>query len=298
MEKTAIMTDTNSGITPEEAKEKGVYLLPMIFFIEGKEYKECVNLTWDTFYGYLKEGREVSTTQPSLEEMSSMWDQLLTEYDKVIYIPMSKALSGTYEAAKLLSEDYDGRVLVEASTRISATQENTVFYAKTLADKGIPAQEIVRELEENDLNARIYITVDTLDYLRKSGRVSSFTAIAGDVLNIKPIIQIVGGLLEPIARIRGRKRAKKRMEDLLREQVDDFLTKFPLEELRIYIAHSAVEEEALEWGKELEEQYPKFGPVKVVKLPMSVCCHTGPGTIGTGGRSSLILLDRTSLLSI
>ncbi len=281
MEKTAILTDTNSGIYPEEAKEHGIYLLPMIFYVEGDEYKETVNLDWDTFDNCILEGKDVQTTQPSVVELGRIWNDLLQEYDKVIYIPMSKALSGTYETALALSENFDGKVFIVPSTRISATQESSVWHAKRLADEGVDAADILKELVDNDLNARIWITVDTLDYLKKSGRVSSLTALAGNVLNIKPIIQIMGDKLEPIQNVRGRKKAKRTMVELLHQEVADFESRYPHEELHIYIAYSTVTDEAIEWGEYLEEEFPGY-KVKVVRLAMSICCHTGPGTIGTG----------------
>ncbi len=281
MEKTAIMTDTNSGIYPEEAKEHGIYLLPMIFYVEGKEYTETVNLDWETFDNSIIEGKEVQTTQPSMAELTGMWDDLLKDYDKVIYIPMSKALSGTYETALALSEDYDGNVFIVPSTRISATQESAVWHAKRLADEGVDAADIVKDVVDNDLNARIWITVDTLDYLKKSGRVSSLTALAGNVLNIKPLIQIMGDKLEPIENVRGRKKAKRRMVELLHTEVEDFESKYPKDELHIFLAYSTVTDEAEEWGRMIEEEFPGY-KVKVVRLAMSICCHTGPGTIGTG----------------
>ncbi len=281
MEKTAILTDTNSGIYPEEAKEHGIYLIPMIFYVDGKEYTETVNLDWDTFDQYILDGKDVQTVQPPIADLGKMWEDLLQDYDKVVYIPMSRALSGTYETAVLLAEAFDGKVLIVPSTRISATQESSVWHAKRLADEGVDAADIVKELTDNDLNARIWITVDTLDYLKKSGRVSSLTALAGNVLNIKPIIQIMGSKLEPIENIRGRKKAKRRMLELLHQEVADFESKYPKEELHIYIAYSTVTDEANEWAETIESEFPGYH-VKVVRLAMSICCHTGPGTIGTG----------------
>lgn len=280
MEKIAVVTDSNSGITQEEAAQHGVYVIPMIFYVKDSEYKEGISLDDDTFFNALREGAKVSTSQTSLADLTEMWEELLEENDKIIYIPMSKALSGGFAAASALSEEYEGRVLVIDGARISVTQASMVYYAKKLADEGVSAEKIKECLLKEAMKAGIYITVESLEYLRRGGRISAAAAVAGNVLNIKPVLQIQGGLLELLGKARGQKKAKKMMEEALKKDVERFLENEEKENIHIYAGHADAEEEVKEWAKELETLFPDF-EIEIVKLPKSICCHVGPGTIGT-----------------
>lgn len=279
MEKIAILTDSNSGLTREEAEKKHIYILPMVFFVDGKEYTEGVSLTEEVFFGSLREGRPVSTTQPSLAELSEVWERLLKSHDKVLHIPMSKALSGGYDAAVVHSREYNGRVLVADSRRISVTQASAAVRARELADEGISAQEIKEYLENMAMEASIYITVESLEYLKKSGRIRGVEALAGEILNIKPVIQIKGGLLEAHSKVRGRKKAKKAIEDVILKEGRELAEKYGENNLEVYVGHADAGEEAEEWKEKFEGMFPGK-KVTVAKLPMSICCHVGPGTIG------------------
>lgn len=281
MERIAIVTDSNSGLTKEEASKYGIYLLPMKFYIEGKEYTEGVSITFEEFFERLRNGENVSTTQPAPGEMTDIWDELLKTYDKILHIPMSRALSGGYSTAVMMSGDYDGKVLVVDNSRISVTLASAVIHAKKRADAGASAQEIKKELEELALEASIYITVDTLEYLRKGGRIGSVSALAGEMLNIRPVIQLRGGLLEPYCKVRGRKKAKKEMEQALYNDVQVLKEKFGEGKIEYFVAHADAAEEAEECRGKMEELFPGVS-VHVAVLPMSIGCHVGPGTLGIG----------------
>ena len=132
MGKIAVLTDSNSGITQEQAKELGVYVIPMPFFIDGQQYFEGINLTQEEFYEKLKNDADISTSQPSVGELQDEWDKLLKEYDEIVFIPMSSGLSGTCQTAAMLSDDYDGKVQVVNNQRISVTMRQSVLDAKLL----------------------------------------------------------------------------------------------------------------------------------------------------------------------
>ncbi len=281
MEKIAILTDSNSGLTKEEAAKHQIHILPMIFFVDGTECIEGVSLSEEEFFRRMKQGYTVSTTQPSLASLSELWEELLKEYDKIIHIPMSKALSGGYSAAVMFSKDYDGRVLVVDSRRISVTQASAAIAARRLVRAGVPAEDIKKELEDMALQASIYITVDTLEYLKRGGRIRSAEALAGEILNIKPVIQVKGGLLEPYCKVRGRKRAKKEMEDAIFKDGKALMDKFGEDKLELYVAHADAGQEAEEWAAKIEGLFPGK-QARIATLPMSICCHVGPGTIGVG----------------
>lgn len=281
MEKIAILTDSNSGLTKEEAEQYQIHILPMTFFVDDKECVEGVSLSEKEFFDSMRQGYTVSTTQPSLAALSDLWGELLKTYDKIVHIPMSKALSGGYSAAVMFSEDYDGRVVVVDSRRISVTQASAAIQAAKLAKRGASAEEIKEQIENMALEASIYLTVDTLEYLKRGGRIRSAEALAGEILNIRPVIQVKGGLLEPYCKVRGRKRAKKEMEDAILQDGKALMEKYGEEKMELYVAHADAEEEAREWVKKIESLFPGK-KAKLSSLPLSICCHVGPGTIGTG----------------
>ena len=167
MKKVAVVTDSNAGIRQKEAKELGIFVLPMPFTIDDQTYYEDINLTHEEFFEKQLNGAEIFTSQPVVGNVKELWDQILKDYDEIVHIPMSSGLSGSCQTAMMLAQEYDNRVFVVDSQRISVTQKYDVIDAKRLADQGKSGQEICDILTENKLNASIYITVNTLDYLKK-----------------------------------------------------------------------------------------------------------------------------------
>lgn len=223
--KTAIVTDTNSGIFPEEAQELGVFVLPMPVLIDGETYYEGENLSIQQFYRLLTNGAAVFTSQPGPGYILPLWDRILEEYDELVYIPMSSGLSSSCETAQGLAREYGGRVQVADNHRISLSQKSAVLDAKALADAGCGAAEIRRELERTAYDSMIYIGVETLEYLKKSGRVTAAGAALGTVLNLRPLLKIEGGKLDARARVRGTDSCKKRLLSEIEKSLEDFLTK-------------------------------------------------------------------------
>ena len=172
MRKVAIITDSNSGITQEMGKELGIYVLPMPFTIDGKEFFEGITLTQKEFYEKLVQDADIATSQPSPESVLELWEGALKEYEEVVHIPMSSGLSGSCETAIALAQDFDGRVQVVNNQRISITQRRSVIDAIALADQGKSAVEIREQLEAEKLESSIYITLTTLKYLKKGGRIT------------------------------------------------------------------------------------------------------------------------------
>lgn len=279
MGKIAILTDSNSGITQEQAGAFGVHVIPMPFFINGEQFFEGISLTQEEFYRRLEEDADISTSQPSVGEMQEYWNRLLGEYDEIVFIPMSSGLSGTCQTATVLAEDYDGRIQVVNNQRISVTMRQSVLDAKLLADKGYDAAGIKAVLERERLASSIYITVETLKYLKKGGRITAAAAAVGTVLNLKPVLQIQGEKLDAYAKARGKAAAKKIM---LKAMADDMQTRFAeaAEQGRMHIqaAYAGNREEAEEWAKLVQETYPKFD-FHMDPLSLSVACHIGYGAI-------------------
>ena len=279
MGKVAIVTDSNSGITQQMAKELGIHVLPMPFTINDVEYYEDVNLTQDEFYKMLEEGTDIATSQPSVGEVMDLWDKLLEEYEEIVYIPMSSGLSGSCGTAVALASDYDGKVQVVDNKRISDTLKQSALDAKKLAEEGKSAAEIREILEKESYQATIYITVDTLKYLKKGGRVTAAGAAIGTVLNIKPVLTIQGDKLDAFAKVRGLKFAKKTMMDAIVKDINNrFSEELENNQLKLAVVHTKNQELAEELYQELKEIYPNL-PISIEVLSLSVACHIGPGAL-------------------
>ena len=277
MKKIAIMTDSNSGITQEKGKELGICVLPMPFFINEKLYFEDITLTQEEFYKYLEADADISTSQPSPGDVMERWDQLLEEYDEVVHIPMSSGLSGSCETAMTLAQDYDGKVQVVNNQRISVTQEQAVYDAMLLRDAGKDAVQIKEILEAEKFESTIYITVDTLKYLKKGGRITPAAAALGTVLNLKPVLQIQGEKLDAFAKVRGWKAAKRTM---LKAIAADLKERFKGKEdqLVLGVVCTCSKEDAAEWKEEIHTMFPQF-EIMEAPLSLSVACHIGPGAM-------------------
>ena len=277
MKKIAIVTDSNSGITQEMGKTMGIHVIPMPFFIDGELFLEDITLTQEEFYKRLGEDSDISTSQPSPGEVMECWDELLKEYDEIVHIPMSSGLSSTCHAAQSLSQEYEGKVCVVDNQRISVTQKQSVEDAIVLRDAGKSASEIKEILEAEKLQASIYITVDTLKYLKKGGRVTPAAAALGTVLNLKPVLQIQGEKLDAFSKVRGWKAAKRTM---LKAIEKDLIDRFAdvREDMVLGMAYTCSKEEAQEWKQEIAEKFPEYEIVEG-PLSLSVACHIGPGAM-------------------
>lgn len=279
MKKIAIMTDSNSGITQKQGEELGVTVLPMPFLIDGKEYFEDMTLSQDEFYNMLEQNADVGTSQPAIGHIMDTWDNLLKDYDEIVHIPMSSGLSGSYETALMLAEDYGGRVEVVNNQRISVTQRQSVLDAMELVKADKTARQIKHILEDTKFESSIYITVDTLKYLKKGGRITAAAAAVGTILNLKPVLQIQGEKLDAFAKARGMKQAKRIMIEAM---LKDFETRFADaaadKKIWLQVAHTHNEEAALEFIEELKETFPGYN-IHVDPLSLSVACHIGPGAL-------------------
>ena len=283
MSKVAILTDSNSGITQMEAKELGIRVIPMPFNIDGQEYLEDINLTQADFYKMLEGGAKVSTSQPSIGYVNSIWDELLTEYDQVVYIPMSSGLSRSCESATVSAKaNYEGKVYVVDNQRISVTQRQSVLDAMELARLGYDAKEIHDKLIEIKFDSDIFIMVDTLEYLKKGGRITAAAAALGGMLKLKPILLIKGEKLDKF-RMRNRsvENAKEIMLNACIEKIEGYLKDKDGRTDNVYleVAYSGTDtSEAEAFVKMINERFPGK-EVVVSPLSLSVSCHIGPGAL-------------------
>ena len=278
MSKIAIVTDSNSGITQEEGRRLGVSVIPMPFFINEKMYLEGITLSQDEFYQWLKSDASISTSQPSPGETMGLWDNLLKEYDEIVQIPMSSGLSATCATAMGLAQEYEGRVHVVDNQRISVTQRQSVEDAIALRDAGKSGAEIKKILEEEKFNSSIYITLETLKYLKKGGRITPAAAAIGTVLNLKPVLQIQGEKLDAFAKARTVKQAKNLMIEAMKH---DFAERFHDPEgksMHLEMAYTYDLDAAEAFRQEVQEAFPGL-EIHMDPLSLSVSCHIGPGAL-------------------
>ena len=285
MSRIAIMTVSNSGIMPAEASNYGIHVLPMPIIIDGTTYFEGIDITVEEFYQKQTSGSVITTSQPSPGDVTGMWDRLLQTHDEIVFIPMSSGLSNTCQTALLLADEepYKDRVFVADNHRISVTQALSVLDAKSLAEKGLTAREIRDILEEEAMDATIYIAVDTLEYLKKGGRITAAAATLGTILKIKPVLTIQGDKLDSFAKARGMKSAFRVMVEAVKADITSRLSHLREQGLlKVGIANTMMDPDKLEEFK--EEMKKNFPDMELVYFPltMSIGTHVGPGGLGIG----------------
>lgn len=279
MKKIAVVTDSNSGITQSAAKELGVFVLPMPFYINEELFLEDITLTQEEFYKKLLEDADISTSQPTPLDVTELWDKVLKEYDELVYIPMSSGLSNSCETAMALARDYEGKVFVVDNQRISVTQRQSVLDALKLIKEGKEGAEVKQILEETRMGASIYITLETLKYLKKGGRITPAAAAIGTILNLKPILQIQGDKLDAFSKSRGKMKAKKIMLEAIHHDLETrFAKEWEEGRMTIQAAYTGNLEEAQQWKEEIEAEFPGMD-IHMDPLSLSVSCHIGHGAL-------------------
>ena len=288
--KTAVLTDTNSGITVAEGEKLGIYVLPMPVIVQDHYYLEGVDITNEQLYKAMISDQEVSSSQPSPGEVMALWDRVFKDgYDEIVYIPMSSGLSGSCHSAAQLAEDYDGKVYVVDNHRISVTLMESVLDGKALAKQGKSACEIKKILEEQSYQASIYVAVDSLKYLKKSGRITASAAAIANMFSIKPVLSIQGEKLDLFAKVRGLKQSEKKMIEALKADLQTRFADVPKERIRIATAGTFEDEEdSRKWQAYVQSAFPE-ADVYYVPLSCSIACHVGVNAVGVG---ATVILER------
>ena len=275
--RTAIVTDSNSGVSQKEAGQLGIFVLPMPFMIDGETFYEDIDLTQEEFYRKMEAGADISTSQPSPAAVTELWDRLLKEYDEIVHIPMSSGLSSSCQTARVLAEDYEGKVHVVDNHRISVTQRQSALDARDLAARGFDGGKIREILERTAKDSMIYITVDTLKYLKKGGRITPAAAALGTILRIKPILAIDGGKLDAFSKARTMNQARASMISAIQKDLSEHMKDGAARETYLEIAHTNNDELAREFEDQVHELYPNT-PIYTDRLSLSIACHIGPAS--------------------
>lgn len=277
MSKIAIITDSNAGITQEEAAKLGIYVVPMPFTIDNIDYYEGINLTQEEFYEKLENDVDIMTSQPSPDSVMNIWDKALENHDEIVYIPMSSGLSGSCQTAYMLSMEYDDKVYVVDNQRISVTLEQSIADAIALADNGMSAKEIKEFLEADKFNSSIYIMLDTLKYLKKGGRITPAAAALGELLKLKPVLQIQGEKLDAYAKARTTSQGKSMMIAAIKEDAINRFGGLSPDTVTLFVAYTdGTDYES--FIDELKDEFPNFN-ITAKPLSLSISCHIGPGAL-------------------
>lgn len=280
MTKVKIVTDSNSGITQTEAEKLGITVLPMPFVIDGAEYFEDINLMQEEFYAHLEGDADVHTSQPAIGSVTELWDKLVQDGSEIVHIPMSSGLSESCHTAEALSKDYGGKVQVVDNQRISVTQKQSVLDAIKLANEGKSAKEIKDALLKSKFDSSIYITLTTLKYLKKGGRLTPAAALIGTILKIKPVLQIQGEKLDAFKKVQTLKKAKETMIAAMQSDFEERFSEYVKKgEMRLFIAHTHNDSEAELFAEEVRSAFPDVPVTFVDPLSLSVSCHIGPGAL-------------------
>ena len=283
MKNICIITDSHCGISVQEAEKFGIKILPMPLYMDDDCFYEGVNISRNEFFQRLKTCEKVTTSQASPGDVMDLWNECLNEYETVLYMPISSGLSGSCNAAKILAEDeeYVNRIFIVDNGRISTPMHRSILDAAELVEEGYTAKEIKEILESQKDNMSIYIALETLEYLKKGGRISGATAVIRTVLDIKPILRLHTGLLEQFEKCRGAKKAKKLMLETIKKDIETKFKDFSNEEIYLLAATSADEETTNKWVEQIKEFFPGK-EVLCDPLSLGICCHTGEGALGVG----------------
>ena len=281
--KIAITMDGNSGLTRDEAQRLGATIISTPVLIDGDIFLEDITLTQEQFYERLTSDAQVSTSQPSPAALAEAWDKLLEDYDEIVYIPISSGLAGAYDTAYQLANRelrFKGKVYVVDNQRISITQRQSVLDGLKMASEGKSGKEISEWLISSKSQSSIYIMVGTLKYLKKGGRLTPAVAMIGELLKIKPVLQIQGFKLDQYAKVRKLADAKTTMINAIKK---DFETRFKdlvaAGKMTLAVAHTENFEEAERFSQEIKEAFPNVKFTFIDPLSLSVSCHIGPGAL-------------------
>lgn len=277
----AVITDSNSGITQQMGKDMGIEVIPMPFTIDDKTYYEDINLTREEFFQMMEDGKEILSSQPSPGDLMKVWDRTLEKYDQIVYIPMSSGLSSSCQNARMIANDYKGKVFVVNNQRISVTQKRSVEDAIELAKNGYDAARIRDILHRDKMEASIYIMLDTLKYLKKGGRITPAAAAIGTLMRIKPVLQIKGERLDAFSKARTLSQGKTIMINALHHDIDTLFGGIDADNVFIYAVHAQVPKAFSVFSEEVRQAFPSYD-IGEDRLSLSICCHIGPGALAMG----------------
>lgn len=276
-----ICVDDNAHVTPQEAEDLGVGVVPLPILIGGKTAYEFEDLDPSSYYREMAKV-DVKTSMASPEDTMRVWDRSLSEHDRLLYIPTSRSLSANIQMAEGLAQEekYRGRVVIVDNHRMSVVLKCSLFDALKLRREGWSPEEVKRFLEEEQSFSKMYIALDTLKYLARGGRLTPAAARLGNLMNVKPVLKLEGGKLDAQGKAIGMPWAKKMMLGYLREDLKKEAFLADRSKVVFFAAYSDDREKAVEWAKQVEKAFCLEGKkVAVNPLSLSTGAHIGPGAL-------------------
>ncbi len=278
MGKIHVVTDSGSDLSLEVQERLGIHVVPLTVQFGSEIYKDGEEITAEQFFNRLKTEMDMpSTCQPSPADFVAMYEKIAQPGDTIISVHLSSKMSGTYQSAVLASTMLDSGIKIKlVDSRSASMGEGLVAVA---AAEGVQAgkdvDEILTDVQHAIENLQVYFVVDTLEFLKKNGRIGAASALVGTMLSIKPILTVTDGQVAPFEKIRGKAKALKRVRELVME----FQQKFPEKRIRAALSHATTQEEADQIAEALSQILPVEGDVLIGKIGPTIGVHTGPGVV-------------------
>ncbi|NLL47474.1 MAG: DegV family protein [Firmicutes bacterium] len=278
MGKIHVVTDSGSDLSLQVREELGIHVVPLTVQFGSEIFKDGEEISTAEFFSRLRTEADMpSTCQPSPADFVAMYEKITEPGDTIISVHLSSKMSGTYQSAVLASTMLDSDIQVKVVDSKSASMG--LGLVAVAAAEGVRAGKdldtILSELQQTIDDLQVYFVVDTLEYLKKNGRIGMASALVGTMLNIKPILTLVDGEVAPFEKIRGKAKALRRVRELILE----FQAKFPEKKIRAAMSHATTQEEADQIVKALSETLPVEGDVIMGEIGPTIGVHTGPGIV-------------------
>ncbi len=268
-----ILCDSITDLPIEIIKKHNIDIVPLTVIFNEKEYLDGVDITTKEFYKMLRENETMpKTSQATYAQFVKLFEKY--KYDEILYLSGSSVASGTYQSAILAKNDVDANITIFDTFNISIGAGQLVIKACEMVEKGLSIDEIVKKLENLKNDIEVIFSVDTLEYLKKGGRITSTKAALGNLLNIKPILAVKDGLVVQKSQVRGKKQIFTNLVNSLVEKYGDDLT-----DRTIFLGYGDNIED-LETLRETLLKKAKVKNVYDVNIGCVVCSHSGPGVIG------------------
>ncbi|WP_042277041.1 DegV family protein [[Clostridium] dakarense] len=275
MKNLKIICDSLSDIPKELIEKYDIEVVPLTVILDGKEYKDGIDISNDDFYKILREENAYpKTSQATYAQFKEVFDKYVNEGRKILYIAGSSAATGTYQSAIMAKNDTEGEIHTYDSQTLTYLVGLLVVKAAQMAQEGKEVEEILSEIDKLREKTYVLFSVDTLEYLQKGGRISSTKAAIGSILNIKPILDIKNGLVAPVCQVRGKKNVISKMVEIIKENCG---TNFS--DQTMYIAYSDDFKEKDRFTEVVKEEFnPKN--IEYFQIGTVIGSHAGPGLTG------------------
>lgn len=276
--KIAISSDSTLAISQLEAKQLGIFVMPLNVIVDGKEYHDDIDITKEDLEKYMRDNRKISTSTPTPFEIEQYFNQIFEKgYEQVVHFTISQKLSSMFDLfTRMCQELYGDKVLVINSSSVCHFMANHVLAAKKWRDEGASIKEIGEKFALRVNSEYALFIPESLTFLKNGGRVSPAVALLGNFIGLRPILTFEEGGI-------GKKGTTRNLKKALLEQVDDFKAKgYTPDKYTIDILQFATSSTNIEIVQAFfKANFPEY-EINIRPISINVCAHAGPGTIGLG----------------